>query len=52
MDTDNVLALSITSDNPVQVHYRTLNVEGVDVFYREAGPLDAPTILLLHGFGA
>jgi pimeloyl-ACP methyl ester carboxylesterase len=25
-------------------------VEGLDIFYREAGPQDAPTILLLHGF--
>jgi pimeloyl-ACP methyl ester carboxylesterase len=34
------------------VHYRTLQVEGVDLFYREAGPPKAPTILLLHGFPA
>src|SRR5437667_6636450 len=32
------------------VFYRTLNVEGLDIFYREAGPRDAPTVLLLHGF--
>src|SRR5215468_5548693 len=32
------------------VFYRTLNVEGLDVFYREAGPRDAPAVLLLHGF--
>ncbi len=32
------------------VHYRTVNIEGVDVFYREAGPRDAPVLLLLHGF--
>src|SRR5881398_715011 len=30
--------------------YRTLNVEGLEIFYREAGPRDAPTVLLLHGF--
>jgi pimeloyl-ACP methyl ester carboxylesterase len=29
--------------------YRTVNVDGLSIFYREAGPLDAPTILLLHG---
>ena len=34
----------------VQVTYRTANVDGVDVFYREAGPKDAPVLLLLHGF--
>jgi pimeloyl-ACP methyl ester carboxylesterase len=35
---------------PATVFYRTLNVEGLDIFYREAGPRDAPTVLLLHGF--
>ena len=32
-----------------QVSYRTVMVEGVSIFYREAGPTGAPTILLLHG---
>ena len=31
------------------VSYRTVNVDGLASFYREAGPRDAPTILLLHG---
>ena len=31
------------------VSYRTVTVEGVSIFYREAGPKGAPTILLLHG---
>lgn len=31
-------------------HYHTIKIEGVDIFYREAGPKDAPTILLLHGY--
>ena len=35
---------------PVQVFYRTVRVNNLDVFYREAGPKDAPTLLLLHGF--
>jgi pimeloyl-ACP methyl ester carboxylesterase len=30
--------------------YRSVAVDGVKIFYREAGPRDAPTILLLHGF--
>src|SRR5258705_12590370 len=30
--------------------YRTVEVDGLSIFYREAGPKDAPTILLLHGF--
>ena len=29
--------------------YRTAQVDGISIFYREAGPKDAPTILLLHG---
>ena len=32
------------------MHYKTARVNGLDVFYREAGSRDAPTILLLHGF--
>jgi pimeloyl-ACP methyl ester carboxylesterase len=30
--------------------YRQADVDGLSVFYREAGPSDAPTILLLPGF--
>jgi pimeloyl-ACP methyl ester carboxylesterase len=29
--------------------YRTLQIDGLAIFYREAGPKDAPTLLLLHG---
>ena len=32
------------------VHYRSAKIDGLDIFYREAGPQDAPTLLLLHGF--
>ena len=32
-----------------QVFYRTVKVDGISIFYRESGPKDAPTILLLHG---
>src|ERR1700722_11712657 len=32
------------------VFYRSLSVDGVSIFYREAGRPDAPTLLLLHGF--
>jgi len=30
--------------------YKRVHVDGVDLFYREAGPSDAPTLVLLHGF--
>ena len=33
-----------------QVHYKTTKIDGLDIFYREAGPSDAPAVLLLHGF--
>jgi len=32
------------------IRYRTADVDGFKVFYREAGPVDAPKFLLLHGF--
>jgi pimeloyl-ACP methyl ester carboxylesterase len=32
------------------VYYRTVEVDGHDIFDREAGPLEAPVLLLLHGF--
>jgi pimeloyl-ACP methyl ester carboxylesterase len=32
------------------IAYRTADVDGLSVFYREAGAADAPTVLLLHGF--
>jgi pimeloyl-ACP methyl ester carboxylesterase len=36
--------------NPTQ--YRSIQVDGLRAFYREAGPRDAPVVLLLHGFPA
>jgi pimeloyl-ACP methyl ester carboxylesterase len=32
------------------IYYRTANVDGVEVFYRESGSAESPAILLLHGF--
>lgn len=32
------------------VRYNTIDVDGLEIFYREAGPRDAPAVLLLHGF--
>jgi pimeloyl-ACP methyl ester carboxylesterase len=38
------------SANAPSVRYHTVTIDGVDVFYREAGRKDAPVVLLLHGF--
>jgi len=39
-----------TRGAPSPITYHTRAIDGVDIFYREAGPADAPTIVLLHGF--
>src|SRR6266404_4280700 len=54
------VALGIATDGSAQsapisqasptVFYRSVSVDGVSIFYREAGRSDAPTLLLLHGF--
>ncbi len=33
-----------------RVWHRTVEIDGLEIFYREAGSADAPTLLLLHGF--
>src|SRR5687768_1260016 len=35
---------------PTATHHRFATVDGVKIFYREAGPADAPVVVLLHGF--
>ena len=39
-------------ERPVEppTSYRTIEIDGLSIFYREAGAKDAPTLLLLHGF--
>lgn len=37
------------ADRP-PTRYRTADIDGLKLFYREAGPADAPAVLLLHGF--
>jgi pimeloyl-ACP methyl ester carboxylesterase len=32
------------------ISYHTVEIDGLKIFYREAGPANAPTVLLLHGF--
>ena len=43
-------ATSAAANGAIVTHYRTKEVDGVKIFYREAGPADAPVVLLLHGF--
>jgi pimeloyl-ACP methyl ester carboxylesterase len=52
-----ITVLSITGFGPVAnaanapgVAYKTVAIDGVDIFYREAGDPKRPTIFLLHGF--
>jgi pimeloyl-ACP methyl ester carboxylesterase len=47
-----VLQLTVQGKESSMEHstfYRTTQIDGPSIFYREAGPKDAPTILLLHG---
>src|SRR4029077_17300555 len=48
--SSNLLAQS-NERNPVAhpTFYRTIQIDGLSIFYREAAPKDAPTLLLLHG---
>jgi pimeloyl-ACP methyl ester carboxylesterase len=41
---------SAADDSVSRVRHATVAVDGVEIFYREAGPSDAPVVLLLHGF--
>src|SRR5215475_6820709 len=47
-----LLAQAQGKERPVEhpTFYRTTQIVGLSIFYREAGPKDAPTLLLLHGF--
>jgi pimeloyl-ACP methyl ester carboxylesterase len=39
-----------TQKEPMAVTHKTVNIDGLDIFYREAGSAENPTVLLLHGF--
>ena len=41
---------SAATTHAYQTEHKTVTVNGVELFYREAGPKNAPTIVLLHGF--
>jgi hypothetical protein len=46
-----LFAIAQGKESPVKYtsSYRTIQVDGLSIFYREAGSKDAPTLLLLHG---
>ena len=43
-------ASDAVSEHPNTVYFRTVDIDGVEVAYREAGTRENPTVLLLHGF--
>ena len=42
----------VASSIDTRVRYRTVEIDGITLFYREAGPANAPVVMLLHGFPA
>ena len=46
---ESTVSKSSQQSVPVTRH-KTVDVDGLDIFYREAGPSGAPVVLLLHGF--
>lgn len=42
--------LSLFTTNAQQTHYKTIDIDGVEIFYREAGDKTKPAILLFHGY--
>ncbi len=45
-----VLTLPVKAEESNDISYKTVTIENVDIFYREAGDPKRPTLLLLHGF--
>ena len=45
-----LLNTAIAQHHSIDVSYKTVDIDGVEIFYREAGSRDKPTLLLLHGF--
>jgi pimeloyl-ACP methyl ester carboxylesterase len=46
----STLAADASQRSANAIVYRNISVDGLSIFYREAGPRDGPTLLLLHGF--
>ena len=48
--SDQLDKISENGIKPVPVSYKSIEINGLDIFYREAGNTTKPTILLLHGY--
>lgn len=46
----SVAGLAVVQAQDTRVTYKTVKIDGLDIFYREAGSRANPTVLLLHGF--
>ncbi|MFT6319359.1 MAG: pimeloyl-ACP methyl ester carboxylesterase [Granulosicoccus sp.] len=47
---ENQITEKVAKQKTYPTLHKTIKINGVDIFYREAGRKDAPTILLLHGY--
>src|SRR6266568_8017768 len=50
LQEDDMKSTGNSEQTHFPIHYRNTSVNDLEIFYREAGPKDAPVILLLHGF--
>ncbi len=48
--SSNTSGMDASSPSSRQVYSRTATIDGLEIFYREAGSRENPTVLLLHGF--
>jgi pimeloyl-ACP methyl ester carboxylesterase len=44
------MAMPAESDDHLLVRHKRISIDGIEIFYREAGRKEAPAVLLLHGF--
>src|SRR5215472_12170447 len=50
LEGSTMTSTATSARSELAVHYRTARINDLDIFYREAGPQNAPALLLLHGF--
>ncbi|MGQ0694195.1 MAG: alpha/beta fold hydrolase [Nitrospiraceae bacterium] len=51
-DAQIAQAIAMVASIDKHPRYRTIEIDGINLFYREAGPANAPVVVLLHGFPA